>query len=238
MHGWKAATAVFGCGTLAAFGVFGVIVGVLSLIFGTLSTGVNTSSNGQGVPEQAVGQPVEQVDPGQFNLCEQDVQYSHGQNESGYVSSNYNDPALDGEESDRTITDECIWEIAPPQATVHEPWTFTYSYEAVVSTSESEGSEEVASRRFDQLVNQLGDEIGTLAESGEADISERSYYHYGRSDAGDYMYFLVGQTRSTVYVINFVSPEVNGEVGAIRFTNEARSVASMVEPALKVLVPD
>ncbi|MEU2943435.1 hypothetical protein ABZ620_20900 [Nocardiopsis alba] len=237
LHGWKAALAVFGCGTLAAFGVFGVIVAVLSFFFGALSSGLNTPSGAVGDPGQAQGEPIEYLEPGELNLCEQDVQYSHGQSDPGYVSENYEDPALVGEFEERVVSDTCSWDIFPAGSSIVEAWDFSYSYEAVVSSVDGE-SGEIASRRFEELVSDPRVDGDILSEGDFSGVSSRSYYYYSKNSEGGYEYRLFGQTRGTVYVIKFISPEVNGVISEAHFGNEARSVAAMVEPALKVLVPD
>ncbi|GHC93210.1 hypothetical protein GCM10007079_42380 [Nocardiopsis terrae] len=238
LHGWKAAGAVFGCGTLAAFGVFGAIVGILSLFLNTLSSGVGSSASGGDVSVEQTGEPIVELEPGELNLCEQDVQYSHDQADPGYVSENFDDPALDGNEDDRVVSDQCDWEITPKGDNLFDPWYFLYSYEAVVSSSGGASQEEVASLRYDELVGELAGEVNDLRESGEVGLGDRSYFHYGMSGSEDYVYYLIGQTRSTVYVIHFEAPSENGEVDSTWFTNEARVVAAKVEPALQVLVPE
>lgn len=235
LHGWKAAGAVFGCGSLAAFGVFGVLVGVASLFFSTVSEGIS------GSPEAGInqtGEPIENLEPGEMDLCVQDVQYTHGQYEHGYSSGNYLDPAFDGNKEDRTVSDECSWEITPKGESYVDPWFFSYSYQAVVATSNSEDPYDVASAYFEEFVTDFPVRGYELISSGEADLSERSYFYYGKGSDGGYVYYIAGQTRSTVYVIHFSSPVYNGKITETRFLNEARHVASYVEPGLAVLIPE
>lgn len=239
LHGWKAVLAVFGCGTLAAFGVFGIIVGVLSLFLGAFSSGVSSSASGGNAPVEQTGKPIIHLEPGELNLCEQDIQYSHGQSDPRYVSENFDDPALRGNEEDRVISDQCEWEISPVGDNFLEhSWYFSYSYDAVVSNSGEKSQKEVASDRYEENVEDLAGEVENLLESGDSDLGERSYFYYGTSSSGDYLYYLVGQTRSTVYVIHFESPVENGEVDSPWFKNEARAVANKAEASLKVLVPE
>ena len=42
LHGWKAALAVFGCGSLAAFGIFGVLMFIATTFMNTLASGVDS----------------------------------------------------------------------------------------------------------------------------------------------------------------------------------------------------
>ncbi|MCY9787741.1 hypothetical protein KIK06_28070 [Nocardiopsis sp. EMB25] len=238
LHGWRAAVAVFGCGTVAAFGVFGALVGVASLFLSGVANGVGGNDN---QPRVAMtGEPIAELDPGALDLCAQDVQYAYGQPDSNYSSGNYEDPALGGNVEDRTVRDECEWEIYP-QGSVPgqiEPWRFSYTYEAVISTSDGIGPDEVASNRFDELVSDLSQRDYEILESGEANLSERSYYYYSVAPSGGYAYYLVGQTRSTVYAMTFEAPAVNGEVSSARFANEADHVASFVEHSLNAWVPE
>ena len=235
LHGWKAALTVFGCGTLAAFGVFGIILGLANFFVSTLSSGVPETP--EGVAEQT-GEPVEDLAPGELDLCAQDVQYAYGSGDSNYSSDNYVDTAIDGDGEDRVVEDECSWDITPEGEGVSEPWDFTYSYQAVVSTSGEKEAGEVASDNFGELVEDFSSHVNSILDSGESDLSERSFFYYGKDVDGSYFYRLIGQTRSTVYVMHFISPEANGEIGQTRFLHEARHVSSYVEPGLQVLVPD
>ncbi|GAB2498799.1 hypothetical protein [Nocardiopsis aegyptia] len=237
LHGWRAAVAVFGCGSLAAFGVFGVIVLVLNVVLSTAATGVPGAEREATV--QQTGEPIAHLEPGEMDLCVQDVQHTYDQYDPHYQSDNYEDPALQGNEEDRTVSDHCSWEITPRgDSGGLEPWVLTYAYEAVISTTGSDSPQEVASSRYSELVaGHESNELDLLA-SGDADLSDRSFFHYGTDPEGAYVYYLTGQTKSTVYVIKFESPAVNGEVPVRRFRNEADHVASFVEPGLGVLVPD
>lgn len=237
LHGWKAALAVFGCGTLAAFGVFGVLVGIASLLLDSVANGVDSSNEVPLVAEP--GEPIADLDPGELNLCKDDVQYAYNMADSNYESGNYEDPALSGEGGDRIVSDECVWEIMPQGAggSALEDWRLTYSYEAIVSLADGSSRDEVASGKFDRLVDEVSAAEGVIS-TGEVNQSDRSFYAYGKTENGEYFYYLVGQTRSTVYTIHYVSPAGNGEVSQNRFEREATHVASLVEPGLQILIPE
>ncbi|WP_155988835.1 hypothetical protein [Nocardiopsis sp. CNT312] len=238
LHGWKAAGAVFGCGTLAAFGTFGVLLGVANMVLSSLSSGIDGSSN----HPQAVltGDPIPDLDPGEMNLCVQDVQHAYPPVDSDYYSGNYEDPALDGNWEDRTVRDRCVWEIMPTGSAPgqFEPWEFSYSYESVIDSPGELDPDHLARERFDELVEELSSSRGEVIDSGEGSLSERSHFFYEKSPSGGYAYFLVGKTRSTVYVMSFFSPASNGEITKERFSGEARHVASYFETSLQVLVPE
>src|SRR5699024_3230464 len=71
LHGWKAALTVFGCGTLAAFGVFGILVGVASMFFG-FSSGQESMTSPEEDPIAGIGQtaiPRDSTGTGDIDLC-------------------------------------------------------------------------------------------------------------------------------------------------------------------------
>ncbi|QRN78902.1 MAG: hypothetical protein JK586_10815 [Nocardiopsis sp. BM-2018] len=238
LHGWKAALAVFGCGTMAAFLVFGVIAGVASLFFSSVREGFSGAAS-DGAPQVIqTGVPFEQLEPGEMDICVQDIQYVYTPGSSSYASENYEDPALDGNTEDRVISDTCSWEIYPDGDGIFDPWFFEYSYEAVVSTPDGRDRVDVASEGYDAHISEIPGRIPELISSGDASYSERSYYFYGKDGEGNFLYYLVGQTKSTVYVIHYESSTENVDITWEWFHGEAGDVASYVEPGLGVVIPD
>src|SRR5699024_7871082 len=148
LHGWKAALTVFGCGTLAAFGVFGVLIGAINLFF----SGISSESEKPDVPQVPQNaSPIAELAPGELDLCGRHVMGAYMLPDLDYESGNYSDPALDGEYEDRVVSDICSWEVQP-QSGFLEPVHFTYSYESFISRPGGEGTEDAASSRYDELV--------------------------------------------------------------------------------------
>ena len=239
LHGWKAALAVFGCGTLAAFGVFGVIVGISSLFFSTLSSGVDSGEQAADqVGGSDTGEPIDELPPGELDLCAMHVQYTFNNYVDGYSSGNYEDPAEDGEEDDRVVSDTCEWDITPPQEDGLYPWQFTFSYESVIATPGDASSEEVASDKYEEFVASAGISEVNILSSGKDEFGDRSDFFYGENDGGGFSYILIGQERSSVYTIHFTSDPEGRDITEDRFRREARKVVSDVAPGFRGLVPE
>ncbi|MBQ1083551.1 MULTISPECIES: hypothetical protein [unclassified Nocardiopsis] len=196
LHGWKAALAVFGCGTLAAFGVFGVIVGVLSLIIGTAATGVSESTKGES-PIEMIGEPQASIDPGDLDLCSRNLSSSPQVNLTRSDSAEeYTDSVENGE---RRVRDRCEWKMVS-EYNATQRWDLIYSYNAVIDSPEGDRVA-VASAEFDDAVGGLGSDFDRVEDRGEAGFADRSEFVYGEVRPGVSGYVLLAQTRSAVYEI-------------------------------------
>src|SRR5699024_9073128 len=131
LHGWKAALAVFGCGTLAAFGVFGVIIGLLGTLLKATSSGIEAKEDvSQSVPEM-VGDPQESIDPGDLDMCNRNLETaSNVQLTRVDKGDNYEDTY---ESDDRIVSDSCSWELTSEFDGTNN-WDFTYTYDAYIET--------------------------------------------------------------------------------------------------------
>ncbi|MFW6641427.1 hypothetical protein ACOALZ_15455 [Nocardiopsis algeriensis] len=235
LHGWKAAAAVFGCGTLAAFGVFGAVVGLGGVVISSFSSGVSSSQEAPVLHQEP--SPVSELDPGELDLCGRHVMAVYMGSDTSYSSGNYEDPALEGEFEDRIVRDSCEWEVRLQQNLLN-PVDFTYSYESVISTSDVAGAGEVASVLYEETVEGFPRDGTELLESGESDVGDRSYFFYGRNSGGGYTYSLVGQTHTSVYVIEYITGDEGRVVTSESLANEARRVMDHTERAFTALVPE
>ncbi|USY21305.1 hypothetical protein NE857_06705 [Nocardiopsis exhalans] len=210
LHGWKAALAVFGCGTLAAFSVFGVIVGVLSLFISTASSGI-PGADQQERPVEMIGEPQASIEPGDLDLCSRNlVSASQVQLERTDSGDSYSDSV---NEDERRIKDSCEWLMVSDYSGA-ERWNLTYSYEAVIKTPGGDRVN-VASQEFDAASGELGSDFVRIEDQGEAGFAERSNFVYGEIEPGVSGYVLLAQTRSAVYEIQMKANSDSLEEGAL-----------------------
>ncbi|MFC9940685.1 hypothetical protein [Nocardiopsis alba] len=230
LHGWKAALAVFGCGTLAAFAVFGVIVGLLSTLVSTVSSGVQGSSSTP-PPIAMTGAPQESIEPGDLDLCSRNLpaaaQVSLLPAEGG--EDNYEDRVVDGE---RRVSDSCVWELRS-EYDATESWSLDYSYDAVIS---SEGSDriDVASSDYDRAVESLDSDFFGVENQGDSRFADRSYFVHGDISPGVTGYVLLLQTRSAVYKIKI---EGAGEIPELPMEKEAEKLVRVSEIEFGIWIP-
>jgi hypothetical protein len=240
LHGWKAAAAVFGCGTLAAFGVFGVLVGVASLFFNTVSSGITTETDpsAQGVvPEQTI-KPRDSMPTGSLDLCGGTIpqvnEVSATRTDAG---GNYSDP---GEgKTPRTVVDECTWNVIPA-GDRSSVWTLDFSYESFVADEEGNEASTQADARFEESVSFLGGlALGSRSE-GSADIADRSHYVHGLTEEGATVYAMVVRSGDTVYEMNFETDRgfSSGELTPVSlFEHERDALVEYIEVRLGILGP-
>lgn len=233
LHGWKAALAVFGCGTLAAFGVFGVIVGVLSMFINAASSGIQDSGT-QNNPLQTPGEPQASIEPGDLDLCSRNLP-SSTQLSLVRVGSEENYEDVDDGEG-RRVTDRCEWEVRADYSTT-ESWSLIYTYEAVIS-SPGEGRLAAATAEYDEAIAGLGEEFEWIESQGEAEFADRSYYVYGETSSGMSGYTLLAQTRSAVYEIKLEGKSDSpGLVPKIPMEKEVGKLVRVSEVEFEIWIP-
>ncbi|WP_143847039.1 hypothetical protein [Nocardiopsis sp. JB363] len=241
LHGWKAATAVFGCGTLAAFGVFGVIVGVLSMFLNVASSGLSSAEgeeqNGQiVVPEQTI-KPRDSLDTGALDLCGGTIPQAEVSATRADPGDAYEDP---GEgEVPRVVVDHCIWNVIPAGG-VGSPWELDFSYAAFVTGDETAESSEEAVQDYEERVSQA-DSLGLEAgSSGEAGVADDSQFFHGLTGVGTTAYVVILRSGDTVYEMNFESNTdfPSGDlIPAEEFEYERDSLLEYIEIRLGVVGP-
>lgn len=244
LHGWKAAAAVFGCGTLAAFGVFGVLVGVVSLFFNFTSDGIGTDPDtSAGNPAEQIGEPRSSLAEEEMNVCQENLDHLSSINTTRQDGGeDYVDTATGGkpeiEGAERVVRDHCVWTIIPSSNSA--PWDFQFSYEAVIDAQEGDSAEEVASSRYEGLRSGLSDELAEVESEREADFGDKSYAVYGTGDQGQSVYIALIQTRSAVYQIRFDEQAETsaGSISENEFTNEARKIASFLGHGFEYWIPE
>ncbi|MGW8528558.1 hypothetical protein [Nocardiopsis sp. NPDC055824] len=236
LHGWRAAAAVFGCGSLAAFGVFGVLIGLFSMFFNFTSAGIQGTSETSNPSAEHVGEPQASIEPGDLDLCGRNLDSSSQLSLMRTGSEeNYADTVAAGE---RRISDHCEWEMIPDYNSTQN-WSLGYSYDAVIDSSDGLRVD-VASTEFDGRVDVLGDDFLSIESQGEADLADRSYFVYGEIATGVTGYVLLAQTRSAVYEIR-IEAEGDAASGVLVPENamyrEASKLVSVSDVEFKVWIP-
>ena len=236
LHGWKAATAVFGCGTLAAFGVFGMIVGIISMFLNAASSGISPGDSSDPVASQSIT-PREEFLDDKFDLCgrtlpsirELNLNFSAPEGE-------YEDSATGGGapgEGDLVRSDECGGTMSP-SGSYAVPWEFKFSYRAIIYAPDG-GRDDLASSDLEELRAQVESEM-VVTESGVSDMGDESNYYYGSlEDNSESVYVMLVQQRSATYMIRFSSSD---EVTSTAFTGEARKFAPQLSITLGSRIPE
>lgn len=243
LHGWKAALAVFGCGTLAAFGTFGALVGVLSLLINAASSGIASSETQVNQPGAGIGAPRSELEMGQMDVCTEnlgklssitiDRQDSGGSHVDTTDSSQIN---IDGVL--RIVSDECLWEISPEGNST--PWDFRFSYEAIIDAEAGEDRDDIASVRFNELRSSLPGTVENVESERESPFGDPSYSVYGTGESGQSVYVALIQTRSAVYSIRFEdrAEQATNQVSENSFSGEARKAASFLKQGFDYWIPE
>jgi hypothetical protein len=236
LHGWKAAGAVFGCGTLAAFVVFGSLVGLIGLFFNFTATGADSQPGAAETSAEFIGEPQATIEPGDLDLCSRNLSSSSKLSLTRTdAGDNYTD-TVDAEE--RHISDQCEWELIPDYDSAQN-WTMNYKYDAVISSPGGERAD-IASAEFDGWLNELESEFVEIHSQGQGDLADRSYFVYGEISPGVTGYILLAQTRSAVYEIRLEasSDSASGElVPENAMYHEASKAVSVSEVEFKIWIP-
>lgn len=236
LHGWRAALAVFGCGTLAAFGVFGVIVGVLSLVMGTVSGGLPDGENAVPIADQSV-KPREEFLDDKFDLCGRTLRtipdinltYDHGVGEYEDTSTGGGAPA----DGDLVRADSCGGQVTPMGSYV-VPWEFDFSYRAIIHSPEGD-RDDLASRDLDEMRTEVEGSELRISDSGFGDLGDESYYYYGSLEGGqEAAYVIVVRQRSATYSIRMTSSD---DVSREAFAGEARKFGPQLRITLGNRIP-
>ncbi|QVJ01056.1 hypothetical protein KGD82_22740 [Nocardiopsis eucommiae] len=236
LHGWKAALTVFGCGTFAAFGVFGAIVGVLGLVLGTASSGLATGDNPVPIADQSV-KPREEFLDDKFDLCgrtlrtipDVNLTFEHeiGQYEDTSVSGG---SLVDG---DLVRSDSCGGQLTPMGSYV-VPWEFDFSYRAIIHSPE-EDRDDLASRDLVEKRSEIEGSDLRVTDSGPGDLGDESYYYYSSLEEGpESSYVIVVRQRSATYTIRMASTD---DVSREAFAGEARKFGPQLRITLVNRIP-
>ena len=237
LHGWKAAAAMFGCGTFAALGVFGVLVGGLNLFVSTVSSGVSEGDQPAPIADQSVA-PREEFLDDRFDLCGRTLPSIRELNLT-FVSEEgaYQDTSIDGGDpgdDDLVRSDQCSGQVAPAGAyTV--PWEFDFSYRAIIYAPDDD-REEIAATDLAELQGEVDGSEVVVNDSGGEDLGDESYYYYGSLDDNqESSYTIVVMQRSATYTIRLSSAD---DISLESFAGEARKFGPQLEITLGNRIPE
>ncbi|WP_431872927.1 hypothetical protein [Nocardiopsis eucommiae] len=242
LHGWKAALTVFGCGTFAAFGVFGVIVGVLSLFVTTVSSGLPSGESSTNPPGAGIGAPRADLEVGQMDVCSDNLDnltsISVDRRDSGDSYLDTVDPdQIDIDGALRVVSDQCQWELISMGNST--PWDFSFNYEVVIDADSGINRDDLAAARFDVLKSELPDLVENVENETESPMGEHSYSVYGSGDSGQSVYAALIRTRSAVYTMHFEDRAVQStnRVGEGTFQGEGRKISNFLGQGFEYWIP-
>ncbi|MEV2276379.1 hypothetical protein AB0I72_12390 [Nocardiopsis sp. NPDC049922] len=203
LHGWRAAAAVFGCGTVAAFGVFGAVIGIAGVFLDFTSAEEEPSADPQVPMVQQTIRPRESTGTGAIDLCGRTIP---NVNEVQAIRNDSGDAYVDPGEGEipRSVTDECQWRVTPsekPSVTL----VMDFSYESFVADENGEPAGYLADDDFEARVAEIDDLSIDVASSGDAGVTDESYYAHGIAENGTTVYAIVLRTGDTVYEMRFAS---------------------------------
>ena len=238
LHGWKAATAVFGCGTLAAFGVFGVIVGLLSTFLGAVSEGITPNEDTAVPPATGTVDPREEFKSDTFDLCAIIDSISAANltlDPSGYPE--YIDTSLDGGapvEDDLVRSGECSGEVRIASAQ-YEPLGFEFSYESIVYNPDH-GKDDISREHLQSWKSEFEESGSQVSRSGKSDFLDDSYFYYGvPADGSGSSYQLFARKRSSVVSISLSSSQ---EVSDSAYQNAVNKFEPRLDEDLNGFIPE
>ncbi|WP_157982367.1 hypothetical protein [Nocardiopsis sp. FIRDI 009] len=215
LHGWRAAVAVFGCGTLAAFGVFGAIVGVLNLLLTTAVSGI--SSNDEGVPVVVQSaQPREELEPGALDLCSDYLVNISDIDIRNTLSVEHSDDAQDpgyGSEDLRVVSGQCSFDVTPQYGSTSQ-WVFDFNFNAIIYDP-AQNRDRVAKDMLAQRLDEVESELVSVKSRADHEWSDGSHSIYGESASGVSKYIVVSRTRSAVYTVIFAGDPGSVEQGIV-----------------------
>ncbi|MFY7068723.1 hypothetical protein ACOQFV_22940 [Nocardiopsis changdeensis] len=244
LHGWKAALAVFGCGTLAAFGVFGVLVLIVGTFFRATSTGVSGEADQVAGAEQT-GTPRDELPAGDLNVCENYVpNISDVTIRETLSSADRDDAQVEGFQTGerREVSGECSFSIQPAYGVDSQSsqWVMDFSYQALVFDP-SGGLDEQAAEVFESEISQAEQESNDSVEIDDHDWAGESRSFYWVSETGESHYLVVSRTRSAVYTFGFAGDSADANAGAVSknaFQRQAADVVQRLDNRFFLLIPE
>ncbi|MDT0327883.1 hypothetical protein [Nocardiopsis lambiniae] len=241
LHGWKAALAVFGCGTLAAFGVFGIVLVIFGSFLSALSSGVGVGSQDVGGPGVFGAQPTaprEDFKSDAFELCGIIDSISSIQLSLVGEIEGPSDESISGgppEDDDLVRSGSCRARVTPNGAPYPSgSWSAEISYWAVIYSPE-DGRDDLAGGYLEEVASEVGGGGVSIEESGSYDFLDEAQYFYGTPESGSgTFYSVVARKRSGVIVIRLDSDD---QVDASAFSSEVQKLHRRLDNDMRDLIP-
>ncbi len=244
LHGWKAALTVFGCGTFAAFGVFGVLVGVLSLLVGSVSSGISGDTAEVPVAAEQRGKPRAELEPGGLEVCGDYMALPNMRDihVEEVVSVSHSDPAENpgfDQEAQRLVSGECSFTVRPQFGTT-ALWYFDFKFEAVVHDPQ-EDRDQVAERMLAEALEDVPAEFSQIETQSAPNWADSAQSYYGENLDGVSQYLVVARTRSAVYTIVFSGDPQGLESGRLPefdFERQGDALGSRLNDRFYSIIPE
>lgn len=247
LHGWKAALAMFGCGSLAAFAVFGTVASILSFFLNTLSSGADSEDAGDVVPPQDAS-PESELHPEAINMCESYFKHVSYLNITDVVSTSFEN----GQEEDPSLGPDDLWMVSGDCEFLVNPmygnsasWEFSFDFDVVIQDPDMDRDER-AQTSYEKKVEQFQSESGGSLVMEEHDWTSDDWpgaatSFYDPGEGGGSNYTVVANTRSAVYVIEFQgdpSQIDGGEIPEFDFERQSRDLVDRVDGRFGVRIPE
>jgi hypothetical protein len=240
LHGWKAAAAVFGCGTVAAFGAFGIVIAVLGTFISTLTSGVGQEEqtpDGAGSVAAQPTAPREEFLEDRFDLCEIVDSISAIQVSLTSGSEEPKDESIDGgpPEEDNLVRSGSCGGIVRPDATYAVPWEFEFAYRAVIYSPEG-NRDELAQADLENWADEIESSGYVIEESGTYSMVDEARYFYGVPESGEgKFYTVVARKRSGVFMVNMTAED---GASAAEFSHEVMKLETRLDNDLGTMIPE
>ncbi|XKK37454.1 hypothetical protein HFP72_21855 [Nocardiopsis sp. ARC36] len=241
LHGWRAAAAVFGCGSLAAFGVFGAVVGALSMLISTASSGIGPSESQLPVSAQSA-QPREELEPGALDICSGYLPEVSDIEIDATLASSHKDDAQEAgfnPSGARVVEGQCSFEVTPQYGT-SGLWKFDFDFEALIHDPDRD-RDQVSSEIFQERLADAGSMFESVETESDNSWADASRSFYGESPDGVSRYLVVSQTRSSVYTLIFSgvpSSEGGGVVSENDFARQSEALVGRLHERFFRVIPE
>lgn len=233
VSGWRAFLMMFGCGTMAAFLVVGVVVGGVRMLF------LPSDEEKASPQNKASREPVTDMTPGAIDACEliEDYPPISLTHKIGEESS----PDEKNPKGNKwTVSDKCKWEFSGKDG---HNWILAFSYKSIINYGRKKERYNLAEEYFNKKSN---DELDNFEE---VTLEGRSSDNFGKDheifgvEKDLQKYVLINKIKSSVYVLHISQKKGNNSsenrsLAKEDFDGYAESVSDVVDSQFEDVVPD
>lgn len=246
LHGWKAAFAVFGCGSLAAFGIFGVLVVIATTFMNTFASGVDSEEGDLAVTDQS-GSPRGELRPDAIDMCGDYLEKMSDVDIEEQMSGTYYNQDLEEDISSEDrweVSGECEFSVNP-QLSDSLLWYFDFEFEALIHDPEASRDEQ-ALEEYQATVEDTEGSFDGSVQSTEHDWTSPDWQgsvtsFYDPGDGSPSSYTVIALSRSAVYVSEFSGDPSQPDEGVISeddFEREARVLIQRLDDRFARNIPE